>query len=122
MKTSSEEEKEKEKEKNKSYTCCKNYGSNLINNTCIKFLSYPICYLTTQFLAFQFYHSMCMGSFKNLIFYSHTPYCMGLLNIMAYATQLNIAVYTGFMLMMGKMLFDYFPESFAKPKIGIKIN
>jgi len=108
-----EYQKEKNTE-NKLNTCC----NNILNLKVIKFLSFPLSYITIQFIAFKLYHTFCMNSFTHLLLYSHSPLCIGFLNIMNYSSQLYLAFFTGTLFLIGNTINNYFPNNMKKPKIN----
>ena len=57
-----EYQKEKNTE-NKLNTCC----NNILNLKVIKFLSFPLSYITIQFIAFKLYHTFCICQVQTVL-------------------------------------------------------
>ena len=70
---------------NTESTCCSKTFNKILSYKFFKFLSFPLSYIAIQFIAFKLYHTFCMNSFTHLILYSHSPLCIGFLNIMNYS-------------------------------------
>tara|TARA_B100001093_G_scaffold497948_1_gene545456 strand:+ start:1057 stop:1413 length:357 start_codon:yes stop_codon:yes gene_type:complete len=101
---------------NTKNTCCSKTFNKILSYKIFKFLSFPVSYIAIQFIAFKLYHTFCMNSFTHLILYSHSPLCIGFLNIMNYSSQLYLAFFTGTVYMIGNTINNYFPTNMEKIK------
>ena len=114
MNYQAEREINTENTKNTKNTCCYKIYNRILNFKILKFLSFPLSYIAIQFIAFKLYHTFCMNSFTHLLLYSHSPLCIGFLNIMNYTSQLYLAFFTGTVFMIGNTINNHFPTNMEK--------